>query len=146
MNILVALDFSDATEAIVRQAEEIAAPRSAKVWLLHVAEPEPDFVGYRPGPQSVRNFLAERFRKEHRTIQHLAERLRAAGLESTALLVQGPTAETILHEAGKLHIDMIIVGSHGRGAMYQLLVGSVSEGVLRGAACPVLVVPTGRHR
>ncbi len=144
MNILVAIDFSDATEAIVRQAEEIAVTHSAKVWLLHVAEPEPDFVGYQPGPQAERDFLAERFHTEHRNIQHIAKRMRATGLDITALLVQGVTVETILERARKLNIDMIIVGSHGRGAMYQLLVGSVSEGVLRGAVCPVLVVPTRR--
>ncbi|MBE0585939.1 MAG: universal stress protein, partial [Desulfofustis sp.] len=70
---------------------------------------------------------------------------RTTGLETTALLVQGATAETIVDKANKLEIDMVIVGSHGRGAMYQLLVGSVSEGVLRGAACPTLVVPTRGH-
>ncbi len=145
MNILVAVDFSDATESIVRQAEEIAAARSAKVWLIHVAEPEPDFVGYQPGPQAERDFLAERFHREHRSIQRLAERMRATDLDVTALLVQGATVETILEEARKLKIDMIVVGSHGRGAMYQLLLGSVSEGVLRGAACPTLVVPARRR-
>jgi nucleotide-binding universal stress UspA family protein len=145
MNILVAVDFADTTEAIVRRAEEIAVAFSAKVWLIHVAEPEPDFIGYQPGPQTERDFLAERLRTEHRGIQQIAERLRTKGLDVTALLVQGATVETILEEADRLKIDMIIVGSHGRGAMYHLLLGSVSEGVLRGAACPTLVVPTRRH-
>jgi nucleotide-binding universal stress UspA family protein len=142
MNILVAIDFSVASETVVRQAEKIATALSAKVWLIHVAEPEPDFVGYQPGPQTERDFLAGRFHTEHRRIQQIADRLRTAGLETTALLVQGVTAETIIDQANKLEIDMIIVGSHGRGAMYQLLVGSVSEGVLRGTTCPTLVVPT----
>jgi nucleotide-binding universal stress UspA family protein len=145
MNILVAIDFSDATETIVLQAEKIAAALSATVWLLHVAEPEPDFIGYQPGPQTERDFLAERFHAEHRSIQQIADRLRTTGLETTALLIQGATAETIVDQASKLKVDMIIVGSHGRGAMYQLLVGSVSEGVLRVAACPTLVVPTRGH-
>jgi nucleotide-binding universal stress UspA family protein len=56
--------------------------------------------------------------------------------------VQGATVETILKEALKLDVDMIVAGSHGRGAMYQLLVGSVSEGVLHKSKCPVIVVPT----
>ncbi|MEW5940915.1 MAG: universal stress protein [Chloroflexota bacterium] len=68
--------------------------------------------------------------------------MRKAGLDATALVVQGATVETILNEASKLEADMIVVGSHGHGALYQLLVGSVCEGVLRKAACPVLVVPT----
>ncbi len=56
--------------------------------------------------------------------------------------MHGPTVETILKEASKLEVDMIVVGSHGGNAMYQLLVGSVSEGIVHKSKCPVLVVPT----
>ena len=62
--------------------------------------------------------------------------------ESTALFVQGSTAETIVRKATEIDADLIVVGSHGHGAMYQLLVGSVSEAVLRQSEIPVLVVPT----
>ena len=50
--------------------------------------------------------------------------------------------EVILDEANKLNIDLIVVGSHGHGAVYHLMVGSVSQGVLHQSTCPVLVVPT----
>lgn len=142
MKLLVGVDLSESTEKVVKKAEEVAKALSAKVWLLHVAMPEPDFVGFEVGPQTVRDSLSKEFHGEHRQIQDIADRLRKAGLDTTALLVQGSTAEIILNEASKLNIDMIVVGSHGRGAMYQLLVGSVSEGVLRKSACPILVVPT----
>jgi nucleotide-binding universal stress UspA family protein len=56
--------------------------------------------------------------------------------------VEGEAAETMLKEASKLDADIIVVGSHGRGTMYQVLVGSVSEGVIHRSECPVLVVPT----
>jgi nucleotide-binding universal stress UspA family protein len=68
--------------------------------------------------------------------------LRESGVDATALLVHGKTVDTILTEAADLDIDLIVVGSHGRGAMYQLLVGSISEGVLHRSSKPVLVVPT----
>jgi nucleotide-binding universal stress UspA family protein len=142
MKLLIGVDLSESTEKVVKKAEEIAAALSAKVWLLHVAEPEPDFVGLKVGPQSARDSLSRRFHAEHRQIQEMAERLRKTGLDTTALLVQGATVETILKEALKLDVDMIVAGSHGRGAMYQLLVGSVSEGVLHKSKCPVIVVPT----
>ena len=145
MKLLVGVDLSDFTEKVVKKAEEIATALSAKVWLLHVAEPEPDFVGLEVGPQSTRDSLSKRFHAEHREIQEMAERLRKTDLDTTALLVQGATVETILKEASKLDVDMIVVGSHGRGAMYQLLVGSVSEGVLHKSECPVLVVPTHKR-
>ena len=142
MKILVGVDLSEATEKIVKKVEDLAKTLSAKVWLLHVTVPEPDYVGFDMESEAVREALAKRFHGEHCQIQEISDRLRKAGLDTTALLVQGLTVETILHKASKLDVDMIVVGSHGRGAMYQLLVGSVSEGVLHGSEYPVLVVPT----
>ena len=75
-------------------------------------------------------------------IHAIAQRMRDAGIDATGLLVQGATIETILNEASKHDVDMIVLGSHGRGAVYRALVGSVSEGVLRKSARPVLVIPT----
>lgn len=75
----------------------------------------------------------------------MAESLRLKGLDAKGLLVQGSTVETILKQADKLEAQMIVMGSHGRGAIYKMLVGSVSEGVLHGAQCPVLVVPTHKR-
>jgi nucleotide-binding universal stress UspA family protein len=54
--------------------------------------------------------------------------------------------DAILTEAKDVGADMIVVGSHGRGAMYQLLVGSVSEGVLHRSRLPVLVIPTHKRK
>jgi len=142
MRLLVALDLSEPTELIVKKVEELAKEMSAQVWVLHNAEPGPDVLEFRADPQTARDSLAEKFHREHRQIQEIAKRLRKEGLEATALLVHGPTVETILKEASDLDADMIIAGSHGRGAVYQLLVGSVSEGLLRKSRCPVLIVPT----
>lgn len=142
MKILVSVDLSESTEKVVEKAGEIAKALSAKVWLIHIADPEPDFVGYEPGPQSVRDSIAKSFKIEHQQIHEIANRLRATGLDTTAILVQGATVDTILKEASKLEVDMIVVGSHGRGAMHQILVGSVCEGVLHKSECPILIIPT----
>ena len=115
---------------------------SAQVWILHNAEPAPDVLEFRADPQAARDSLAEKFHREHRQIQEIAKRLRKEGLEATALLVHGPTVEVILKEASDLDVDMIVVGSHGRGAVFHLIMGSVSEGILRKSRCPVLIVPT----
>jgi len=145
MKLLVGVDLSESTEKVVKQTEAVASALSAKVWVLHVAEPEPDFVGMKAGPPTERDSLSERFHDEHRQIQAIADRWRKAGLDATALLVQGATAETILKKSAELQIDMIVVGSHGRSAMYQLLVGSVSEKVLHKSGCPILVIPTHKR-
>ena len=145
MKLLVCVDLSESTEIIVKKIEEITKALPAKVWLLHNAVPEPDFVDFKVDPLAARESLAKKFRVEHRQIQELANRMRNAGVETTALLVHGATVDTILKEASDLEVDMIVVGSHGRGAMYQLLMGSVSEAVLHKSRFPVLVVPTHKR-
>jgi nucleotide-binding universal stress UspA family protein len=145
MKILAGIDLSDSTPEIIKKVKELSKALSAEVWLLHAAAPEPDFIGYDPGPQSVRDNVAKTFHREHAEIQDIAEQLRKAGIESKALLVQDDAASAIVKEAAKLDVDMIVVGSHGWGAVHQLLMGSVSEGVLHKAKCPVLFVPTHKR-
>jgi len=145
MNILVCIDLSDSTNKIVQKAKELAKAVSAKLWVLHVAEPEPDFVGFDIGPQSVRDSRSKQFHQEHRQIQEIANRMREDNLDTTALLVQGSTAETILMQASSLNTDIIVLGSHGRGAVYKFLVGSVSESVIRKTELPIFIVPTHKR-
>jgi len=142
MKILVCVDLSDSTEEILKRIEELCRPLNAKVWLLHNATPEPDTIEFKADPIEARESLAKKFHHQHRQIQQLAEQLRKSGVDATGLLVHGKTVDTILKEASDLDIDVIVVGSHGHGAMYQLLVGSISEGVLHRSSKPVLVIPT----
>ena len=137
----MAVDFSDASLVVVEWAARLALALRAELTLVHVAEPDPDFVGYDAGPQAVRDAVAHAFRGEHRRIQELADGLRERGVAAKALLVQGPTVETLVAEARRERADFIVMGSHGRGALAKVLVGSVSEGVLRAGCCPVLLVP-----
>lgn len=141
MSLLVAVDFSAVTERQIAAVERLATP-GREIHVLHVAEPDPDFVGFEGGPDTVREQIAAEFRQEHRQVQDLATRLRAAGFDATGLLVQGPTVATILEQADKLEAHAIVVGSHGRSAIFDLVVGSVSAGVIRKSRVPVLVVPS----
>ena len=139
--ILVALDFSDVSLLVLDHATELARAFGAKLWLLHVAAPDPDFVGYEPGPQHVRDNRAQVLREEHRQLQEWSKSLRTRGVEVTALLIQGPTVLTLLEEAKRLAVDAIVLGTHGHGRLYKLLMGSVCEGVIRAASVPVILVP-----
>jgi nucleotide-binding universal stress UspA family protein len=142
MKILVPIDFSAATGTLLAALSRLAGSASVeRVWLLHVAEPNPEFVGYEAGTPVVRDQVAAQQRHSHRELQAMAENLRAEGHDATALLVQGPTAEKILSEAERLKADLILMATHGHGAMYDLLVGSVSQAVLRASRIPLLLVP-----
>jgi len=141
MNAVVAIDFSAVSEGQLAVIRRLTG-EGRHIYLLHVAEPEPDFVGFDAGPDVVRDQMAEQFHREHEQIQAMAQRLRDDGWNATALLVQGSTVDTILLQAEKLDADLIVVGSHGHGAMYDMLVGSISAEVIRRATVPVLVVPS----
>jgi nucleotide-binding universal stress UspA family protein len=142
MNILAAVDFSPVTDAVVGAVGHVAGRAPGHTYLVHVAPPEPGFVGYDVGPASVRDQVAAELRTYHQQLQALADGLRGRGVETTALLLRGPTVETLLEKSKELQAGLIVLGSHGRGAVYSLLVGSVAEGVVRRSSVPVLLVPS----
>lgn len=139
--ILAALDFSPVAADVVARAAELARAFGATLWLVHVAAPDPDFVGYEPGPQTVRRSVAAELHDVHRHLQEQSAELRASGLECTGLLVQGSTPEMIVREAERLDADLIVLGSHGHSVIRRALLGSVSEHVLHHANRPLLILP-----
>jgi len=142
--ILAAIDFSDVSDEVVRQASQIASKFSAHLWILHVAAPDPDFVGYEVGPQHVRDWRANTLLEERKDLQNRADALEKQGVEATPIMAQGPTAETILKQASELEADVVVLGSHGHGALYELLVGTVTEALIRSSKFPLLVVPANK--
>jgi nucleotide-binding universal stress UspA family protein len=145
MDLLVATDFSTHGLAVLEAARRLGEPLGAKIWVIHVVMPPAGFKSYGAGPRTDRRETAAEIHEEHRLVQEAAAAMRSEGLEATGLLVEGPPAKTLLEEAARLEVDMIIVGSHGRGALFRALLGSVSSGVIRHATCPVLVVPVTRE-
>lgn len=141
LKILVAVDLSNATKRVIQVTERIARGMSGEAWVLHVAEAEPDLVGFDVGPEVVRDQVAKEFREEHKAVQQHTDTLREAGIEANALFIRGPIVETVLEQAERIEADLLIVGSHGFGALYDLLVGSASRGILKHSGIPVLVVP-----
>ena len=141
--ILVALDTTVADIPVIEHARSLAKAYGAKLRLVHVAAPPPDFVGYEAGPQYIRDVRAEELKHEHSELLRWREELLAAGIETDMRLVMGPTVETLAEEADSFPADLIIMGSHGRRGLARLFIGSVSEGVLKEHRWPLLVIPTG---
>jgi nucleotide-binding universal stress UspA family protein len=140
--ILVAVDFSGGTEHVLAVAARVAAASGASVHLLHVAAPEPGFVGYdKAGGPEDRDHRADELRDEHQGLGVLADAMKDSGITVKPLLVKGATIEVILGEANRLGADLIVVGSHGHGAMHRFLVGSTPDALVRQSEIPVLVVP-----
>jgi len=139
--ILVAVDMSSATPVVVDAARQMTLGHGATLYLVHVEQPDPDFVGYGVGPQYIRDHLAEDFQGDRRTIHELRDSLEKEGVCVHGRVIQGPTIEKIVEEAKRLDADLIVVGQHNRGLLHRLLQGSVTDGVIHKAPCPVLVVP-----
>lgn len=126
--ILVAIDLSDGTEAVVEQAERLAQRFDALIRVVHVVPSEPVGVEYR---------------EREAEVQKIGDRLWDRQIVAKALLVQGPTVETILNEADRWDSDLIVMGVKRDRASSHCVLGTVSDGVIRGAPCPVMVVPAG---
>ena len=141
MNILVAVDLSSASQQVVEAARGVADLTGVSVHVLHVVEADPVFAGENAEPELVRSKVAEEFPLEYQGVQTLVEKLQDEGLDATALLACGPAVENTLREADSLKAGLIVVGTHGHGAVYDALIGSYSAGIIRKSRLPVLVVP-----
>lgn len=106
-NILVAIDFENPSETMVNKAAELAEKFGSKVWMLHIAAPDPDFVGNKVGPKYIKDLLVEEIRNEHKQLRKYADDLTAKGIEADGFVIQGHTIETLLSEIEKLKIDSL---------------------------------------
>jgi len=136
--ILVATDFSDAAGAALDYSRALARTFGASLHLLHVM----DNTFLRPSP-------ADPYLLKAGAAKRLAETLTAddrASLHAHAALETSDNpSEVIVAYANTHHIDLVVLGTHGRGALAQLLMGSVAEKVVRTAPCPVLTVRHPEH-
>ena len=140
-NILVSFDFDGNEQLLFDKAFQLAEKFDSKIWLIHIAAPNPDFVGYDAGPQSTRDSRASELRKEHKLLQEYTNTLKKKGVNAEGLLVQGATIEMIMEESKKLNIDLIIAGHHEHNFLYKAFVGSVSGKIVKKSKIPVLIVP-----
>lgn len=138
--VLACVDHTEVTPAVVEQAATLARLSGGKLTLLHVAPAEPEWVGWEPGPQTVRDEVAAGMRAAHRATQALADALRP-GLDCEALTVQGPAVQEIVEMAAKLEADVVVIGARRRGRLAELLAGSVAKSLFRAIDRPLLVVP-----
>jgi nucleotide-binding universal stress UspA family protein len=138
--ILVPTDFSPCADAAVEYAADLAATYRASVVLIHayanpvVAIPDGFVVMTAPDFTNLLGQLQAGLRRAE-------VRIRERGVaEVETRLVEGSAWHEIVETARTQGCDLIVMGTHGRGAIAHFLLGSVAEKVLRKAPCPVLTV------
>jgi nucleotide-binding universal stress UspA family protein len=139
--MLVPIDFSDVTSVIIKAAAEWALTGGYRIHLLHVLPEEADLVGYETGMQLLPSLAPARSAEDSRLMDLCRQQLEQKGIEVTTRIVEGAPALEIVDAAESVHADLVVLGSHRHGILHHLLLGSVSEGVLRRVMCPVLIVP-----
>ena len=143
--VLVPTDFSDSARHAFSYGVSFAREYHAELVLLHVVENLT--VGYASDlfPVPMAEVFQEISGYAKTELAKLAEEARQKGVAVTELVVQGkPSAEIIRHAADN-GVDMIVLGTHGKGMLDQALFGSTTERVVRRAPCPVLTVRMAGH-
>lgn len=143
--ILIATDFSQASEPALRRAIEMAREDGTTLLIAHVLEP--------PVPFSPDGYILPRVydemaavmkadaEKRMRRILALARKRR---VQARGLLLRGVPHEAIARAARTHRAKSVVVGTHGRRGFSRLFLGSVAARVVATSPCPVLVVPAGR--
>jgi nucleotide-binding universal stress UspA family protein len=144
--ILIPVDLSAATSRVCKAACALAKLTKARLVLFHVVQLPAvmlnDVYGYDAG--ELVEFVTTQEKYAARRLRTLARRLVKERFTVRTIERTGMPVAEILKQARSLRADYIVVGSHGHGVAYGLLVGSTTQGVLRKATCPVLVIPTAR--
>jgi nucleotide-binding universal stress UspA family protein len=134
--LLLATDLTEASAAATDQALELASRLGTSLLAVSVIDPGALQL---PGGRFRARVDQVRERLE-RDAQVLVARGRELGVEVSFLVWTGDPGDQIVAAAEAEGVDLVLVGSHGRGAVGRLFLGSVSEHVVRNAPCPVLVV------
>ena len=144
MNILLAIDDSEFSEAMTQALIAQTQPKGTEVRVLHVLEQLP--IAYAGGEWGYsvdwQKVIQEQRKQAEILVSRAADVLRKAGFTVKTDIEEGSTKSIIVDSAAKWPADLILVGSHGRKGLDRFLLGSVSEAVARHAPCSVQIVRT----
>ena len=137
MRVLVPVDLSEESAPLLRVAAELPARVGGELIALHVYNPDNAAAALRE-ERVFADLYVGRLRSE---LGYLLNQAGITGRGARVEVVAGDPVETIVTRASQLGVDLIVMGTHRRTSLSRLLVGSVAEGVLRRAPCPVVLVP-----
>jgi nucleotide-binding universal stress UspA family protein len=138
-HILVPHDFGEPAEYALSYALDLAQKLGARVTVVHAYEVMP-IVGYGEGILTSAEMLREIENAARAALDDVVKRAARPGLELKSVLRQGSPWSEIVAAAKELHVELIVMATHGRHGLARALLGSVAEKVVRTAPCPVLTV------
>jgi nucleotide-binding universal stress UspA family protein len=145
-NVLVATDFSDAAASALNYGRELARMFGARLHVLHVIENPMVYSGAEAVGVDFQQIQADLEAGAHNALNRIVTAEDRAQLGAITLIRTGNSpAFEIADYAKREPIDIIVMGTHGRGLVGHLLMGSVAEKVVRIGPCPVLTVRHPEH-
>ena len=140
--LLVAVDFSDAMSAQMDGIRKLFPCANVRLRLVHVLNPTPGYFGYGAfgGEWEVLTLAAQRESLEELLLKS-AQTLRDMGYQVDTAFLLGEPSTMLLQEAKACGASLVVLGSHGHGAVSHLIMGSVATSVLRRPGSPVLIIP-----
>ena len=139
-NILVPIDLSEVSVAIVERANCFGQSLACNLWLLHVVPASNHSTPFNIDRNLWRREIARGLRDRRRQLHELVEQLRRERNHVFTRFITGTVNTAILAEAERIPADLIIMGSHGHGNVYHALFGGPGQKVMRKASCPVMLV------
>lgn len=139
--ILCPVDFSEFSATAYDYAHSLARHYKAKLLVQHVTEPVIPVPSQYVSQPVIDQVYAYQVAEAEEKIRELATRRSLDEVEHEVVLERGGVADSILEFADSQKMDLIVMGTHGKRGLDRLVLGSVTERVLRKAHCPVLAVP-----
>ena len=141
INIVLPIDFSEATAKLLEGALKFAKETRGKICLIHVAPADIGFaigdMGFQYFPEVEQNEIKEELLR----LNNLQQKVIAHDVDCEHMLKQGVAGDIILEYAKEKNAGYIVMGSHGRSNMYDVFVGSLTKELTRRSPIPVLVIP-----
>ena len=139
-NIVALIDFSDVTFKVLKQAHTLAKALGSHVVIMHVVPEEPVVIDFGLSATVMRPATEETVKADEAKLLELQESLTKNGVPASIHQFPTATMSDILGECEKLPADLIILGSHGHGGVYDRLIGSAAAHVVSRGKTPVLLV------
>ena len=142
-NILVAIDRPKTADQLIAQAVKLAKLTDAKIWILHVTEPDPDsYRALEAGPQFLHDKRVEDRKKEAAFVTQKAEELNSReGITAEGVLIEGSLPGAIIKKVDEHNIDLIIAGHQRKNFLYDLFAANTKRDLIDELKIPLLAVP-----
>ncbi|MGY5850121.1 universal stress protein [Salegentibacter sp. F14] len=142
-NILVAIDRKKEAGQLIDQAVQIAKLSKAKLWIIHVTQPDPDdFLAREAGPQYIYDKRSKKRKEEAATIQEWVDDLTKENeVEAEGLLIEGPVIKSLRNITQTHNIDLVVAGHRKKNFLYSLFTANKKKDLVDELNIPLLAVP-----